>query len=360
MKPRSLGRESNWRAATIADVAKMAEVSLMTVSRVVNGASNVRPATRARVNAAMVALRYKANSVARDVAIGGLVRIGVLCGNPSAGYLNDFLIGLLNKAGLTDVQLIVHQGDENEEEVMERLISTGIDGLILPPPFCDSRLLVDAAVAAEVPTVVVASGMPDARVGAVSVDDRLAAYRMTRHLLSLGHRRLGFISGHPDQTASVLRMEGFRAAMADAGVAVDEDLLVGGLFNYRSGLDAAEILLQCDARPTAIFASNDDMAAAAVAVAHRKGLDVPSDLTIVGFDDAPLATTIWPELTTVRQPIQAMAEAAVDMLVRQIRARRAGEPGDGQQRVMDFELIRRQSDAVPRIRPLAGALRSRS
>ena len=345
------------KVATIADVSKMAGVSPMTVSRVVNGATNVRAATREVVNAAITALNYTPNQAARHLAGGQQTRIGVLYSNPSASYLSELLVGLLNKAHLAHVQLVVQKcdADEDEQEVIEELLANGIDGLILPPPFCDSRQVIDLVMASGVPAVVVASGQPDPRLCAVSIDDRQAAYAMTRHLLSLGHQRLGFIVGHPNQTASARRLTGFREAMADAGLAVDERLVVQGLFNYRSGLDAAEILLAQDPRPTAVFASNDDMAAATVAIAHRMGLDVPSDLTVAGFDDAPLATTIWPELSTVRQPIKEMAEAAVDLLVREIRTPRQGA---GEQMLMDFTLIRRQSDAAPRARPSALPRRS--
>ena len=342
------------KVATIADVSKLAGVSPMTVSRVVNGAANVRPATRDIVNAAVAALNYTPNQAARHLAGGQLTRIGVLYSNPSASYLNELLVGLLNKSSNAHVQLVVQkcEADQDEQQVIEDLLANGIDGLILPPPFCDSRKVIDLVISMEVPAVVVASGQPDERLSAVRVDDRLAAYEMTRHLLSLGHQRLGFIVGHPNQTASARRLAGFREAMAAAGLTVDERFVAQGLFNYRSGLDAAEILLAQDPRPTAVFASNDDMAAATVAIAHRMGLDVPSDLTVAGFDDAPLATTIWPELSTVRQPIKDMAEAAVDLLVREIRTPRAD--GDaGEQMLMDFTLIRRQSDAPPRLRPAA-------
>jgi len=340
------------KVATIADVSKMAGVSPMTVSRVVNGATNVRPETRDRVNAAVAALNYTPNQAARHLAGGQLTRIGVLYSNPSASYLNELLVGLLNKSSVAHVQLVVQkcEGDEDALEVIDYLLANGIDGLILPPPFCDSRAVIDLLAANGVPAVAVASGQPDPRLAAVSIDDRRAAYEMTRHLLNLGHQRLGFIVGHPNQTASARRLDGFRQAMADAGLTVDERLVVQGMFNYRSGLDAAEILLSREPRPTAVFASNDDMAAATVAIAHRMGLDVPSDLTVAGFDDAPLATTIWPELSTVRQPIKDMAEAAVDLLVREIRSPREGA---GEQVLMDFTLVRRQSDAAPRLRPSA-------
>ena len=355
MKPNArLGRSS--KAATIADVASLAGVSPMTVSRVVNGELNVRPGTREKVQAAVAALNYLPNQAARHLAGSEPIRIGMLYLDPNAGYLNEFLIGLLNKSSLSHVQLVVQRCESREREAKQvrDMIATGLDGVILPPPFCDSPSILKLIVETDTPAVVVSSGQPDANIGAVGIDDYQAAYEMTRHLLALGHHRLGFIIGDPNQSSSGRRLSGFHAAMSDAGLVIaDEEVVAQGMFNYRSGLDAAEFLLTQEQRPSAIFASNDDMAAATVAIAHRLGLDVPSDLTVVGFDDAPLATTIWPELTTVRQPIMEMAGAAVDLLVRQIRARRNGEAEAREHLLMDFELIRRQSDAAPRLRPPA-------
>ena len=355
MKPNArLGRSS--KVATIADVASLAGVSPMTVSRVVNGELNVRPGTREKVQAAVAKLNYVPNQAARHLAGSEPIRIGMLYNDPNAGYLNEFLIGLLNKSSLSQVQLVVQKCEsrEREDKQVKSMIDNGLDGLILPPPFCDSQPILKLVADTDTPTVVVSSGQPDEHVSAVGINDFQAAYEMTRHLLALGHHRLGFIIGDPNQTSSARRLAGFHAAMTDAGLIIaDEEVIAQGMFNYRSGLDAAEFLLAQEPRPSAIFASNDDMAAATVAIAHRLGLDVPSDLTVVGFDDAPLATTIWPELTTVRQPIMEMAAAAVDLLVRQIRARRNGEPLSCEHVLMDFALARRQSDAAPRVRPPA-------
>jgi len=340
-------------AATIADVARHAGVSPMTVSRVVNGEAGVRPATRERVQAAVAALRYVPNPAARHLAGSELIRLGVLHGNARAGYLSEFLVGLMNRASQTHVQLLVQHCADAAARLAEvrALVASGIDGLILPPPLCDERPLLDLATAAGVPTVVVGAGLPDARVNAVNMDDYQAAFTMTRHLVALGHQRVGFIGGNPSQTASSCRLAGFRDAMAQAELSLPDELMVPGLFNYRSGLDGAETLLALDPRPTAIFACNDDMAAATVAVAHRLGLDVPGDLTVVGCDDTAIATTIWPELSTIRQPITEMACTAVNLLVRRVRAQRAGADEPAQQVCMDFELVRRQSDAAPRQRP---------
>ena len=339
--------------ATLSDVAKLAGVSPMTVSRVINGEASVRAANRDKVNAAVSALNYVPNQAARHLAGSELIRIGVLYSNPSANYLNELLVGVLNQASLSHVQLVVEkcEADDHEDEVASNLIASGIDGIILPPPFCDSARLLNLVVQSSTPAVTIACGLPDRRVSAVSIDDFQAAFEMTQHIMALGHQRIGFIVGHPNQTASARRLAGYRAAMSGAGLEVPDELIAQGMFNYRSGLDAAEILLGQEQRPSAIFASNDDMAAATVAIAHRLGLDVPGDLTVAGFDDAALATTIWPQLTTVHQPITDMAGRAVELLVRQIGADRNGEPVPCEHVVMEFSLIRRQSDAAPRLRP---------
>ena len=347
------GQKRNRNVATMSDVASIAGVSPMTVSRVVNGEANVSQSTRDSVNAAVAELNYVPNQAARRLAGSRPIRLGFLFNNPSNGPFTEFLVGLLNQAGLHHVELVVEKCDagNHEEAAARNLIANGVDGIILRPPLCDSIQLVDLIVKSSIPAVLVACGQPDVRVSAVSIDDYQAALAMTRHLVALGHRRLGFIIGHPNQTASARRLAGFKAALAEADIPTAAELVVQGLFTYRSGLEAAEALLGLQQRPTAIFASTDDMAAATVAIAHRMGLDVPGDLTVVGYDDTALAMTIWPELTTVRQPIAAMAEAATSLLVRQIRALRNEDPEPPEHIVMDFSLIRRQSDAAPRLRP---------
>ena len=210
------------------------------------------------------------------------------------------------------------------------------------------KQMVKALHEANIPAVAVATGRPSADVSAVRIDDFAAAQAMTRHLIGLGHRRIGFIKGHPNQTASRQRHEGHLSALADAGVAADDALTVQGYFTYRSGFEGAEQLLALQPPPTAIFASNDDMAAATVAAAHRHGLDVPRDLTVVGFDDSALATTVWPELTTIRQPIADMSRQAVTLLFDEIRSRRAGEKAQHPHALQAFDLIRRDSDAPPK------------
>jgi LacI family transcriptional regulator len=333
---------------TIHDVARYAGVSPMTVSRVINGEKNVRDSTREAVNIAIRELNYAPNPAARSLAGADLVRIGLLYANPSAAYLSEFLVGSLDQCSRGNIQLIVEKCDEDDAQAAAtRLVASGVDGIILPPPLCDFADVIRALAEANVPAVAVATGKPPADVSAVRIDDFAAAQAMTRHLIGLGHRRIGFITGHPNQTASRQRLDGHLAALAEAGLAADDALIAQGYFSYRSGVEAADRLLAAQPRPTAIFASNDDMAAATVSMAHRRGLDVPRDLTVVGFDDSAIATTVWPELTTIRQPIADMSREAVTLLADEIKSRRAGEKAQHPHALQDFALIRRQSDGPP-------------
>jgi LacI family transcriptional regulator len=333
---------------TIHDVARHAGVSPMTVSRVINAEGNVRDTTRARVTAAIKALRYAPNMAARSLAGAESVRIGLLYSNPSVSYLSEFLLGSLSQSGLSGCQLVVEQCDDAAAGAIGRLAAGGVHGVILPAPLCDSAAVLDMVAKARIPAVLVASGRPDPGFSAVSINDFEAARAMTRHLVGLGHRRIAFINGHPNQTASGQRFRGYVEGMTEAALSVDTHQMAQGYYTYRSGLEAAEKLLTGDFKPTAIFAGNDDMAAAVMAVAHRKGLDVPGDLAVAGFDDTPLASAVWPALTTVRQPIADMAREAVLLLLEQIRAQRAGRPQPVTHRQLKHALVARESTAAPK------------
>jgi LacI family transcriptional regulator len=348
------GRRSG-KVVTIHDVARHAGVSTMTVSRVINGRANVLEKTRDRVNASIRKLRFSPNLAARSLAGAQSVHLGILYSNPSAAYLSEFLLGSLEQARLSGVQLAIEQckGVNGERETVQRLVKGGVAGVILPPPHSDSDAAIKAVEEAGLPMVLVASGRPSPVHCAVSINEFEAARAMTLHLAGLGHTRIGFINGHPNQTASGQRFRGFIEGMTEAGLSVGADQVAQGFFTYRSGLIAGARLLE-DFRPTAIFASNDDMAAATMAAAHRKGLEVPRDLAVAGFDDTPVAVTVWPELTTIRQPIAEMAREAVRLLLDQIGGRRAGKPLKVQHRLLKFSLIKRESSAAaPRRKPVS-------
>ncbi len=350
-KPKkSVRRKSD--AITINDVARHAGVSPMTVSRVINGQNRVRDSTRESVQRAVRELGYTPNLAASSLAAAQNTRVAVIYTDPSGAYLRELLIGLLRVASRTAIQLIIDYWDEldaDTERKAARALAKKVDGVILPPPLCESRVAVGELVKAGIPVVAIASGRHGDDVSCVRIDDLRAGHELAQHLIDKGHQRIGFIKGRPDLSASARRLEGFSTALGEAGIAVDRQLIQAGDYTYRSGLAAAEKLLGLRKPPTAIIASNDDMAAAVVSVAHRRGLDVPRDLSVVGFDDSSAATTVWPELTTVNQPIAAMADAAIDVLLRDIRRR-----GEGTRvlsdHVVPHRLVIRDSVAPPRRR----------
>ena len=348
------------RAVTIHDVARYAGVASMTVSRVVNGNSYVSDAMRERVQAAIKVLNYSPNLSARNTRAGSAgPRIGVLYSNPSASYLSEVMLGGIEQSSKLGTQLVLERstGLASQKAAVRRLLDQGVDGVILPPPLCDSRPTINMLHAAGVKVLALATARPMHDVSSVRIDDYQGALAMTRHLIELGHAKIGFIKGDPQHTPTQLRYEGFVDAMTAASLPIDPDWVVQGQFTYRSGLAAAELLLSPEERPTAIFASNDDMAAAALAVAHGLRIAVPEALTVVGFDDTPIASTVWPELTTIHQPISAMGRAAVSLIVDEIKAERAGNSPSPTHQLMKFTLVKRGSSGVapakvaPRRRP---------
>jgi LacI family transcriptional regulator len=257
------------------------------------------------------------------------------------------MLGGLEQSARTGCQLILEKctGLASQKVAVKRLLAVGVDGVILPPPLCDSRATVDMLIEAGVIPLALATARPMDDVSSVRIDDYQGALAMTRHLVKLGHKNIGFIKGDPQHTPAELRYVGFMAGMKEAGLEVRPDWIVPGLFTYRSGLSAAEKLLKRDDRPTAIFASNDDMAAAVIAIAHGIGLKVPEALTVCGFDDTPVASTIWPPLTTIHQPIVALGRAAVSIMVEQVKKKRSGETLQPVHQLMKFTLIERGSSA---------------
>lgn len=332
-------------SVTVQDVAREAGVSAMTVSRVVNGGENVRASTRTAVLEAIGKLNYSPNAAARSLAAGAATQIGLLYSNPSAAYMSQFLIGALAAARRVGCHLVLEacesERPDEQAEATRAFASTDVQGVLLPPPVSEAAPVLAELAAADIPAVCVAVGVSVPGMLNVRIDDFGAAKAMTRHLLDHGHRCIGFIRGNPNQSASLERYRGFVAAIEEAGIALRDVAVEQGYFTFRSGIIATERLLDRPGAPTAIFACNDDMAAAAVGVAHRRGLNVPQDLSIVGFDDTQLATTVWPELTTIRQPTAAMAETALELLLAQLRL--APEERAFEDRVLDYELVVRES-----------------
>ena len=342
-------RRSN-SVVTLHDVAKRAGVSPMTVSRFLDGSREVRDA--ARVRAAIAALGYSPNTAARSLASAGAMKIGLLYGNPSATFTSEFLVDLLENTRRTGCQLVVEKclTSRRIKTAAAKLIKERVDGVILPTPLCDLPALLAQLELADMPTVVVGTGREIHKGLSLRIDNVRAAQEMTTYLLSLGHRDIAFILGHPRQIDTRQRYEGFVAALKAVGLRVPAKRVRQGQYTFRSGFNAATKLLMPKDRPTAIFASNDYMAAGALAAAHRMKLEVPRDLSIVGFDDTPLAYTIWPSLTTIRQPVDKLTRLAVQLLIEDIRHRRSGKPALQRQEVVKLTLVKRGSAARIHIR----------
>jgi LacI family transcriptional regulator len=229
---------------------------------------------------------------------------------------------------------------------VRKLVKGGLNGMVLTAPLSESTELIEELTRAGISIVGVATGHFRGNVTCVGIDDFKAAYEMANYLIGLGHRRIGFVKGHPSHTSSTQRALGFEAALRDAGRKVEKPMIAQGYYSYRSGLEAGEQLLSSRQSPTAIFASNDDMASGVMAVAHRRSLDVPRDISIVGFDDT-IAGAMWPELTTIRQPIYDIAATAIDVIVRNIHSLKSGVKVKPRNYLVPHALIQRESAAAP-------------
>lgn len=312
------------RNFTIDDVAEAAGVARVTVSRVLNNAHNVRPETREKVQRAVAALGYSINQQARALASGMGRQIMLMHAHspelePNSFYNAGLELGALRGCSSLGFDLVTRAVDPDDENRLQ-LLSSILErerpaGLILSPPLSDDIAFIMAAQQAGVRTVAVSAGERSrVFVQAVGIDERAGGYEIGRHLTSLGHRRIGFIKGPAEHRAAALRYDGFVGALREAGIA-EEPWAASGDFTFKSGVEATDQMLRDSARVTALACANDDMAAGALLALHRAGMEIPSDISVTGFDDTPMSEIVWPPLTTVRQPIKDFTERAVHMLV---------------------------------------------
>lgn len=336
---------------TIEDVAELAKVSIKTVSRVVNNESHVRADTVERVREAIRTLDYKPNPSARSLAASRSFVVALLYDNPSSSYVIDIQLGALGVCDVHHYEVLIHPCDHADHRLAEdltRLVrSSKVDGFLLTPPISDNQAVIASLSSNRIPHVRIAPGDRNPAHGIVLTNDFDVSAEMTRHLAALGHRRIAFVKGHPDHLAQAERYRGYVEGMRSAGLAVDEHLVSQGYNSFDSGIQCAEELLRLPDRPTAIFAANDEMAVAVMRVARLHGLDVPGDLSVAGFDDAPIARQIYPSLTTVRQPVRSMAAAATELLLSQLR----GSPDGDAAPVIASSLQIRESTGPCRTRP---------
>ena len=332
---------------TIVDVAREAGVSIKTVSRVLNHEPGVHESTRDQVLKVVEALRYRPKQSARSLAGGRSFLIGLLYYDPSALFVGSVQQGATLRCRELGYHLVVeslHNDAPDLRQQIDRMVmALRPDGMILTPPLCDNPEVLAALRESGTPCVLMSPERDLPGVPSVRMDDVHAAEEITNLLLSLGHRRIAFIKGPPDQSASAARYQGFANALRAHDIEPDPELIQPGDFTFASGRDAAHQLLSRRQRPTAVFASNDDMALGVLAAAQRLGLPVPTDLSVAGFDDSPMAALVWPPLTTVRQPVAEMARTAVEMLVSVQRPDMASQVEADLHKVLAHELVVRDS-----------------
>lgn len=340
------------RKPTIIDVAERAGVSIKTVSRVINNERHVAAATRLRVREAVEALGFEANASARGMRRRAADRswvIAQLYGDPGGVYTANIQLGLLERCQYFGYHLAVEELDYQNPNVERRardlIRRLRPDGAVLTAPLTDDAIILDVLDEAGVPYVRVTPLKEDAALPSVRIDEKRAAYQMTQHLIAFGHTRIGYLRGLPNHAATQLRYEGFAQAMREAGLGVDPGLIEDGQFRYFAALPCAHRLLTRPDRPSAIFASNDEMASAVIKTAHELGLSLPHDLSVVGFDDIPTAEMLWPALTTVRQPVEALGAAAGDLLFARLSANadRWSDPAPHQ--ILRHDIVLRHSTA---------------
>jgi DNA-binding LacI/PurR family transcriptional regulator len=338
----AVGDSAAFRAPAMTDVARLAGVSHMTVSRVLNDVQSVRPATRARVHAAIDQLGYRRNVAARALVTGRSQMLGVVMLNSTlygpASTLHSIEEAARHEGYLVSVASVRSIDRSSVGDAVARLVDQGVDGVVVVAPLTSTELAL-AGMPREIPLVVV-EGDPDADVAVVCVDQEQGAKAATEHLLAVGHRTVWHVAGPNDWLEARGRVRGWRAALEAAGAEVPPPL--PGDWSPRSGYEAGHILARMP-EVTAVFVANDPMALGLLRAFRERGLSVPERVSVVGFDDVPEAEFFAPPLTTVRQDFDSVGRNSLHLLVDQI------ETGDVRRDriVVDSELIIRESTAPP-------------
>ena len=332
------------KTPTINDVARAAGVSKKTVSRVINRSALLKQDTRKKVEAVIAELGYVPNPQARALALRRNFLLGLLHDNPNAQTVLNFQEGVLDAIRDTEFALVVRPIDRHSpdmlEDIRDFLEKQRLFGIMVLPPVSENDDI--AAICRELNCGYVRMGSAelDEPEHLVESNDREAVGWAVDHLVERGHRRIALIEGPEGFRSAFERRAGFLAAMKRHGLEVPADAMVQGTYRFNSGIAAANRLLDASPRPTAILASNDEMAAGALHAARQRNLNVPEDLSLIGFDDSPIAAHIWPPMTTVGWPIREMAKAAALKLI---------APGEAAAQPFKFlsRLVQRDSVAPP-------------
>jgi LacI family transcriptional regulator len=346
--------------ATIIDVAERAGVSIKTVSRVINNVKTVKPHTRERVMRAIQKLDYHPNPSARGLGGSRSYLLGLLYDVSCDYYATGVLAGVLATCRAAHYQVVMQPCDYTSaslaDDVTLNVRQSRADGVILTPPLSDMNIVTQVLNTQHIPYVRISPAKHSDEHRSVYTNDRESCAAMTEQLATMGHQRIGFIIGNPDHAAVADRYRGYQDGLRACGLKLDKSLVVQGYNSHASGVQCARKLLSAPVarRPTAIFASNDEMAAGVLAVAHGMGLSVPEDLSVAGFDDVPLASQVWPALTTIRQPVPDMAAKAAELLIRHL----CGEKPDETKHSLPASLMFRQSTGPAPNRVRRAAVRS--
>jgi LacI family transcriptional regulator len=306
------------KRATIVDVARATGVSWKTVSRVVNGETSVSQKVRDKVLAAITMLDYVPHMAARSLAGSRAFTIGILFDNPSPNYTMKIQTGAYAACRAHGYHLLIENLESSRDDIADQiraiLGNVRVDGFILTPPITDSVAVMDALEASAIPYARIAPVSFPGRSKALAINDREAAAEIASHFWDLGHRRFGLVGGPVDHGAANTRKAGFLDALTERGHGGPVAESYGG-FHFEGGISAGRDLLSLGEPPTAIFAVNDDSAAGVMSAAAQMGLMVPGDVAVAGFDDSWIAQSVWPNLTTIYQPITEMAHAAAELLI---------------------------------------------
>jgi LacI family transcriptional regulator len=303
--------------ATIRDVAESAGVSYATVSHVINNTRLVSPETRQRVLAAMDALNYRPNALARSLRQGKTHTLGLVLpdsANPFFAEISRSIEDEAFKKGYSVFLCNTELDTQRELFYVDVLSKKQVDGIIFVAAG-DQADSLDFLVQRNMPVVMIDRSVPNVEVDAVLTDNQLGGFLATRHLIELGHRRIACIAGPSSITPSAERIIGYRRALEEAGLSYDESLIMRGDYHAQSGMEITHALLKMSPRPTAIFALNDLMALGALRAAAEAGCSVPGDLAVVGYDDLEIAHFTNPPLTTIAQPKKEIGVQAVNLLV---------------------------------------------
>jgi LacI family transcriptional regulator len=336
------------------DVAERANVSTTTVSHVINGTRYVSEELTERVKRAMKELDYSPNALASSLRSGRTKIIGLVIPDIANQFFSEISRKIEDNGydnGYSVILCNTNEDEDKEESYIDVLIGKQVDGIVFISAGQGMKNI-EKAILSNIPFVIVDRDVREIDADVVLIDNFMGGQQATNYLISLGHRRIACITGPSAVSPSADRVRGYEKALSDANIPIREDLIVRGDFHYESGRAAMEKLLALDERPTAVFACNDMMATGAMQAIYNNDLEIPGDISIVGFDNIPFSSSVYPTLTTVAQPFEHLAKLIIDLLIEKMdflsdKRKQEIEAIDYQRYVIGTDLIVRDSCGSP-------------